>query len=94
MAVNRFSVNLSLFLTIAFTTGCNGESLNQIAALSLSLSLLKNPAICSSYQFECRSGQCVSNSDRCDGYNDCYDGSDESSLYGCSTSSQFLFCIE
>ncbi len=32
---------------------------------------------CYDDEWECDSGQCVEDSYRCDGYGDCYDGSDE-----------------
>ena len=32
---------------------------------------------CYSYQWECDSGQCIDEDYRCNGYDNCYDGSDE-----------------
>ena len=36
---------------------------------------------CYSYQWRCKSGECIPSSYRCDGYRHCSDGSDESYVY-------------
>ncbi|CAI8023506.1 Low-density lipoprotein receptor-related protein 4 [Geodia barretti] len=46
---------------------------------------------CRSSLYECNNGRCVSRSDRCDGYNDCFDRSDE---IGCSTSSSTCYSYQ
>lgn len=38
---------------------------------------------CLSSEYRCSNGYCISRSRRCDGYNDCWDNSDE---YSCTTS--------
>ena len=38
--------------------------------------------LCSTSEYECSNGYCIQQSQRCDGYNDCWDNSDEY----CSTS--------
>ena len=56
------------------------STINYIAYyISFSLSMT-TPASCSSSQFKCNNGNCVSSSYKCDKYDDCGDNSDE---FGC-----------
>ena len=48
-----------------------------------------NSTNCSSYQFQCTSGDCVSSNYKCDGDRDCNDGSDE---LGCPCSRNQFRC--
>ena len=67
------------FLVVALAVGCNGKVFFECWALAQIYSRSGNR--CRSYEFECDDGYCVDNDYRCNGEDDCYDGSDED---GCS----------
>ena len=83
-------IRIAVFLFIFFPHICVCAKSNTRTVCISSL------GYCYSYQYECDSGECISNNDVCDGTEDCYDGSDEDGCAGAGgrakycVASQFL----
>ena len=84
------AVSTTLTFVMATTTVVVSTTLTKITAVYCSTVLccytssvpLSPLDICSYSEYECSNGYCIPQSQRCDGYNDCWDNSDEY----CSTS--------
>ena len=76
--------------TQAATGNCKSDSVNMEQNCMASCDLCEKPVICSDAQMKCSvDNKCISLSNKCNGVEDCSDGSDESCSWLNSTGSSF-----